>query len=106
MQLASRGLERIGQYDKKDFQIFVDEDNGQKYFKLVKGGETKNHKTDSEDVMGKGGRIYFNTNSAGLNQGQYLEDFMKKLNPAGKKLFQRPKRTSKDFKLEVNPDVW
>ena len=106
MHLASRGIERMIQYEKEDFQIFEDEDDGTKYWKLVKGGETKCHKTDSEDVMGKGGRIYFKENSAGLNPGQYLEDFMKKLNPDCKNLMQRPKRPSITFKLDENPDVW
>ena len=108
MHLASRGRERMVQFKKSDFKTFIDE-NGAKYWKLVKGGETKCHKDDSEDVDGRGGRIYFTENALGLNSGQYLEDFMKKLHPDCKNLMQRPKRPSKKpgkFKLENNPDIW
>ena len=105
MSLASRGRERMDFYTKDDFQILMDEDNNLRYWKLVNGGETKNHKTTDED-MEKGGRIYFKKNSAGLNPGEYLQDFMSKLNPQSKNLMQRPKQPSKTFKLDENPKIW
>ena len=71
----------------------------------MNAGETKNHKTTDQDIE-KGGRIYFNPNSVGLNPGEYLQDFMTKLNPKSKNLMQRPKQPSKQFKLEDNPNTW
>ena len=75
MAFASRGRERMDFYTKDDFQILMDEDNNLRYWKLIRGGETKNHKTTDQD-MEKGGRIYFKQNSAGLNPGEYLQDVL------------------------------
>ena len=105
MHLAGRGIERIASYKKSDFQILTDEDDGTHYWKLVVGGETKNHKNTDQD-MTKGGRIYFKTNNIGLNPGQYIKDFLSKLNPKQECLFQRPTRKSKAFKLDENPKCW
>ena len=102
--LATRGRERMKDYKRTDFQQLEDE-NGIKYWKLVQGGETKNHKSKSED-MTKGGRIYFTPNYAGLNHGQYFSDFLTKLPIGGQYLFHRPHRTSKDFTLHENPQEW
>ena len=109
MNTAGRGIERMESYKKSDFEIKVDEDTGEQYWKLVVGGETKNHKTTDQD-MSKGGRIYFRTNNAGLNQGEYIRDFLTKLNPENRHFFQKPQRPkdkSKDaFKLHENPECW
>ena len=105
MAFASRGRERMDFYTKDDFKILMDEDNNLRYWKLVTGGETKNHKMTNQD-MEKGGRIYFKKNSAGLNPGEYFQDFMSKLNPESKNLMQHPQRPKKTFKLEDNPKIW
>ena len=106
MAFASRGRERMDFYTQDDFQILMDEDNNLRYWKLVNAGETKNHKSTDQD-MEKGGRIYFKQNSIGLNAGEYLQDFMSKLNPKSKNLMQRPQRLTKvDFKLHENPKTW
>ena len=81
MHTASRGRERMHSYKKTDFEIKMDEDEGLQYWKLVGGGETKNHKSTDQDMANKGGRIYFKPNIAGFNPGQYLKDFMTKLSP-------------------------
>ena len=49
-------------------------------------------------------------NNAGLNQGEYIRDFLTKLNPENRHFFQkpqRPKEKSKEpFKLHENPECW
>ena len=113
MHTASRGRERMNTYKKTDFEIKMDEAEGLEYWKLVGGGETKNHKNTDQDLANKGGRIYFKPNIVGFNPGQYLKDFMAKLNPQHANLMQRPRRASKNpnakygiFKLDENPEIW
>ena len=106
MHTAGRARERMDTYKISDFELLMDENKGIQYWKLTGGGETKNHK-DTDQDMTKGGRIYFEKNLVGLNPGKYIQDFMSKLNPKQKCLFQRPQRTTKkDFKLHENPDCW
>ena len=105
LHLASRGLERMHAYKIKDFAV-VNDDNGKRFLKLVKGGETKNHKTDDQAVEETGGKIPFEPNDIGLSPAQYIMEYIRKLGPDCIYLMCRPKRTSKDFHLEKNPDVW
>ena len=105
LHLASRGRERMDKYEISDFAE-VKDDAGNSFLKLVKGGETKNHKLDDQAVKEKGGKIPFEPNALGLSPAEYIKQYIKKLGPECKYLMCRPKRNSKDWKLALNPDVW
>ena len=88
--LGRRGREGINQLKKTDFDIFEHPTVG-RYYQKIKGEATKNHKTDSE-ILENGGIVMFATNKYGLNCGQYIKDYIAKLDPTCDDLFPRPKR--------------
>ena len=102
--LARRGREGFDILKKNSFELREDLECG-KYFKKVTGESSKNHKVDDEDLEA-GGIIPFNLTPEGLSPGKYFQDWMTKLNPKNDFLFQRPKRPSKTFKLNQNPQIW
>ena len=95
----------MDKYEIGDFAE-VKDDAGNSFLKLVKGGETKNHKMDDQAVKENGGKIPFEPNALGLSPAEYIREYIRKLGPEAKYLMSRPKRKNKDFKLELNPDVW
>ena len=52
------------------------------------------------------GSIPFELTEEGLSPAQFILDWMGKLCPEVSYLFQRPKRTSKGFKIGGNPETW
>ena len=87
---ARRGAEGINTLKTTDFGTFEDPKHG-KYYKLIVGSSSKNHQSDSENRDG-GGLVLFKTNKFGFSPGQYLMDYMSKLNPKCQYLFPRPRR--------------
>ena len=102
--LARRGREGLDMLKKCHFDLQNDGE-GNYFFKKVIGEATKNHKSDSEDLE-NGGIIPFEPTPEGLSPGQFIQDWMSKLNPQCEFLFQRPRRLSSKFRLKDNPDVW
>ena len=88
--LGRRGREGINSLKKSDFDIFEHPKVG-RYYQKIKGEASKNHKMDSE-VLENGGIIMFSMNKYGLNCGQYLKDYIAKLDPTSEYLFTRPRR--------------
>ena len=105
VHLGRRGREGIDLLKKTDFEIFEHPTVG-RYFQKIVGESSKNHKSDSE-VLEAGGVIMFETNHFGLNCGQYLKDYIAKLDPTCEFMFPRPIRESKYMKgnLHVIP-IW
>ena len=64
------------------------------YYMKAMGEQTKNHKTDSEDLS-NAGIIPCVENSYGTNPGLVLDIYLSHLNPNCEFLFQRPQRPSK-----------
>ena len=104
MFLARRGIEGINSFKKTDFELQVDDD-GNKSYKLVCGGLTKNHQDDSEDLS-MGGVIPFDTNDHGFNPGQFFHDYLNKLHKDSPYLLQRPRTLSGKFDIKSNPSCW
>ena len=102
--MARRGREGMAKLKKTDFEIIEDE-NGERFYKKVRGELTKNHRVDSEN-LDIGGIITFQVSPEGLSPGLFLRDFINKLNPSCEFIFQKPAQESKKFKLLENPDVW
>ena len=69
------------------------------YYMKAMGEQTKNHKTDSEDLS-NAGIIPCVENSYGTNPGLVLDIYLSHLNPNCEFLFQRPQRPSKGFHLD------
>ena len=71
------------------------------YYMKAMGEQTKNHKTDSEDLS-NAGIIPCVENSYGTNPGLVLDIYLSHLNQNCEFLFQRPQRPSKGFHLDVD----
>ena len=98
----------MDEYQKDDFGE-VQDDDGRRFLKLIKGGETKNHKADDQAVMEKGGKIPFEENALGFSPAQFILEYKKKLNPETNFLCQRPRRKNNQkngWNLNSNPDIW
>ena len=102
--MARRGREGMAKLKKTDFEIIEDE-NGERFYKKVRGELTKNHRVDSEN-LDIGGIMTFQVSPEGLSPGLFLRDFINKLNHSCEFIFQKPAQESKKFKLLENPDVW
>ena len=77
---------------KSFYEKRYDENLKEYYFAEIEGGFSKNHRTDDEGSREeKGSTIPFRISKKGLNPGQYLEDWMKTLNPNNPFLFQKPR---------------
>ena len=99
---ARRGQEGIDMLTKDHFKIF--EDEGRKFFKKILGEVSKNHSMDDQDMQ-IGGIIPILENNS-FSPGQFLKDYLTKLNPGCTFIFQKPKRIAANFKLESNPSIW
>ena len=102
--LARRGREGMAQLKKDDFRIIEDE-NGDRFYKKVRGELTKNHRTDSENLE-LGGLIPFTVTPENFSPGLYLKDFIGKLHKNCDFIFQKPARESKKFHIKENPECW
>ena len=87
---ARRGREGIDQLNIADLEVFEHPKAG-RFWRKVVGEASKNHKSDSEDLRG-GGIILFMKNRFGFNPGQFLQDYIVKLDPKCPFLFPRPLR--------------
>ena len=91
---------------KSHIQLFQDEDTQARFYKKVRGEYSKNHKTDSENLMALGGIIPFANNALNFSPGLYLERYLEKLQPNFEYLFARAQRPNKAFNIQTNPKTW
>ena len=102
--MARRGCEGLAELTKEHVALLTDDD-GRRYYKKVLGEESKNHKTDSEN-MENGGTIPYEINDFGFNPRRFFHLWMTKQSPTATSLFNHIKRPSRKFKLKFNPQVW
>eukprot|EP00093_Oithona_nana_P003223 03223.XXX_133367_134008_1 [CDS] Oithona nana genome sequencing. len=96
VNLGRKGRERMDLLKKTDFEIFEHPKVGRYYQKIVGEPSSRNYNADSE-VLEAGGVILFKVNEFGLNCGQYLKDYIAKLDPNCPFLFPIPKRLSQNM---------
>ena len=103
VNLGRKERDRMDLLKKTDFEIFKHPKVGRYYQKIV--GESKYYDADSL-VLESGGVIMFKDNEFGLNCGQYLKDYIAKLDPNCPYLFPRPMRQGKCYGFLHQRSVW
>ena len=95
-----RGREGLSEMKKNMFQKTFDEDSGVWAYQQVVGEKTKNHRFTDEDLR-KGGIIPFMEMESGFNAGEFMDEYLKLLNPDCPYMHQRPRPISSKCKLET-----
>ena len=100
-----RGQEGIDSLTKTHFKKEHYQEGGYDIYRKVKGEQSKNHHQDGEN-FDNSGIIPCNENEFGFNPGHIFDIYLGLLHPDCESLFQRPRRPSKHFNLNVDSELF